>query len=151
MSIEENKAIVLKAFEAAEKSDLAVLNELVAPDYVNHTRPLHGRKEYIQWLIGHFKTFPDFHVTLEDVIAEGDLVCIRMTVTGTHTGEHRDIAPTGQKMKVRSVQIYRIVDGKVVEGWTDFNFYIDQLNFMKKGGIIEYTEIGKKLFPEDVK
>ena len=148
MSLEANKAILLQVFEAAGKNDVTLLNELVASDYINHTRQLHGREEYVQWLIAHFTTFPDFHVTLEDIIAEGDLVCIRMTVTGTHKGEHRGIAPTGQTIKVRSVQIYRVVDGKVAEGWTDFNFYVDQLDFMKKGGIIEYTEIGRQLFPE---
>ncbi|MFX0202485.1 MAG: ester cyclase [Candidatus Hodarchaeota archaeon] len=150
MSVEENKAILHKLFEAAKKNDLLLLNDIVAPDYVNHTRQLEGREEYIQWLIRHFKTFPDFFVTLEDIIAEGDLVCIRMTVTGTYTVEAHGIAPTGKKMKVRSVQIYRIIDGKVVEGWTDFNFYLDQLDFMKQLGAIEYTEIGKKLFPEEV-
>ncbi|UCE96346.1 MAG: ester cyclase [Candidatus Bathyarchaeota archaeon] len=148
MSIEENKAIVYKLFKAAKKNDSILLNELVFPNYINHTRQLQGREEYIQWLIRHFKTFPDFHVTLEDIVAERDLVCILMTVRGTHKGESHGIAPTGKKMKVRSVQIYRIADGKIVEGWTDFNFFMDQLDFMKNLGAIEYTEIGKKLFPE---
>ena len=115
----------------------------MASDYINHTRQLQGREEYIQWVIGHFKTFPDFHVTLDDIIAEGDLVCIRMTVTGTHQSEYRGIAPTGKKIKVRGVQIYRVVDGKVVEGWTDYNFYPDQLDLLMKLGVIEYTEKGK--------
>ena len=130
MSLEKNKAVVRQLFEAPKKQDLALLNDLVAPDYFNHTRQLQGREEYIQWLTGHYKTFPDFHVSLDDIIAEGDLVCIRMTVTGTHKGEYRGIAPTGKKIKIRSVQIYRIVDGKAVEGWTDFNFYFDQLDFI---------------------
>ena len=106
MSLEENKAILHKLFEATKKNDITLLNDLVASNYINHTRQLHGREEFIQWLIGHFKIFPDFNVTLEDIIAEGDLVCIRITVTGTHKGEHLGIAPTGQKMKVRSVQVY---------------------------------------------
>jgi len=81
MSLEENKAILHKLFEVTKKNDLTLLNDLVASDYINHTRQLQGREEYIQWVMGHFKTFPDFHVTLEDIIAEGDLVCVRMTVT----------------------------------------------------------------------
>ncbi len=94
--------------------------------------------------------FPDFHVTIEDIIAEGDRVCVRMKVTGTHQSEYRGIAPTGKKMEVRGVQIYRIVDGKVVEGWTDYNFYPDQLDVLMKLGVIEYTEKGKQLFPQNV-
>ena len=59
----------------------------------------------------------------------------------THTGEYRGLAPTGKKFTEASVFIYRIVDGKVVEGWT----VSDELDFLKQLGVIEY-----KGFPEDV-
>jgi len=150
MSLEKNKAVVRKAIEALNRQDLSLLDDLVAPDYFNHTRKMQGREGYMQYVTTHFKTFPDFHVTIEDIIAEGDKVCVRVIVTGTHKGEHHDTAPTGKKMRVRSVQIYRIVNGKAVEGWTDYNFHTDQLDLLKQIGVIEYTEKGRKLFPEDV-
>ena len=83
-------------------------------------------------------------MTIEDIIAERDKVCVRVKYTGTHTGEYRGVAPTGKKMTFASVQIYRIVEGKIIEREAVF----DLLDFYKQLGIIEYTEKAKKLFPE---
>jgi predicted ester cyclase len=94
-----------------------------------------------------FKAFPDWHETIEDIIAEGDKVWIRAKSTGTHTGEFMGIASTGKTLTSEMVDIYRIVDGKHVEG----RFIVDQLDFLKGLGVIEYTEQGKKIFQEDVK
>jgi predicted ester cyclase len=92
------------------------------------------------------KGFPDWHTTIEDIIAEGDKVWVRFKATGTHTGEYRRLAPTGKKITATSVNIYRIVNGKVVEVWR----VSDLLDFYKQLGVIEPTEKGKELFPEDV-
>ena len=89
------------------------------------------------------KGFPDFHMTIEDIIAEGDKVWVRTTNTGTHKGEFRGLAPTDKKFIEAAVWISRMVDGKVVEEWGA----TDELDFLKQLGIIEYTEKGKKLFP----
>ena len=149
MTLEENKAIVRKFIEALNKQDLSSIGDLAAPDYVNHSKDyaLEGAIEYTEMIL---KAFPDFHATIEGIIAEGDKVLARVKITGTHTGEYLGLAPTGKKITVRAVDIWRIVDGKFVEGWTDFNFYRDDLNFFKQLGLIEYTETGKKVFPEDV-
>ena len=72
---------------------------------------------------------------------------IRVSYKATHTGEYLGIAPTGKKVTIEMVDIYRIVNGKHVEG----RFITDQLAFLKQLGIIEYTEKGKQLFPQDVK
>ena len=69
---------------------------------------------------------------------------VRITFMGTHTGEWMGIAPTGKKIKTEMVDIFRIVNGKLVE-YRDVN---NNLDFLIKLGIIEYTEKGKKLFPE---
>src|SRR5262249_59810614 len=61
--------------------------------------------------------FPDFRLTIEDQIAEGDKVVTRVTFSGTHSGEFRGIAPTGKQVKYSGIAIDRIVDGKVVEMW----------------------------------
>jgi predicted ester cyclase len=68
-------------------------------------------------------------------------------LTGTHTGEYYGLAPTGKKITYTAVAICRIVDGKIVEGWGVY----DMLDFYKQLGAIEYTEKGKKLFPEEAK
>ena len=67
--------------------------------------------------------------------------------TRTHTDEFIGLAPTGKKITTTAVAIYRIVNGKLVEG----RFLTDELAFLKQLGVVEYTEKGKKLFPEDVK
>jgi predicted ester cyclase len=90
------------------------------------------------------KGFPDFHETIDDIIAEGDKVWVLFTFTGTHTGEYRGIAPTSKKITVECVDIFRMVDGKVVEEWE----VADGMNMLKQLGLIEYTETGKQLFPD---
>ena len=146
MSLEENKAIVRKFIEAYNKHDLSSIEEFVAPDFVDHTHKS-GREGIKQLFAMAFKAFPDWHETIEEIIAEGDKVWVRVTTTATHTGEWMGLAPTGKKVTSEMVDIYRIVNGKHVEG----RFIADSLDFLKKLGAIEYTEKGKQLFPEDAK
>ena len=128
------------------KQDLSSLDDLVATDYFDHTNQLRGLEDVKQLAAMMFKAFPDFHVTIDDIIAEGDKVWVRETETMTHKGEYRGLAPTGKKMTFACVDIFRIADGKVAEAWHVYDF----LDFYKQLGIIEYTEKAKKLFPEDV-
>ena len=146
MSLEENKAIVRKMIEEYNKHTLDWFDEFIAPDYFDHTNQV-DREGLKQLFNMGFKGFPDWHETIEDIIAEGDKVWVRITYTGTHTGEFRGLAPTGKKVKMTGVDIYRIVNGKLVEYW----HVSDALGFFKQLGVIEYTEKGKKFFPEDVK
>jgi len=147
VSLEENKAIIRKMFEAFNKQDLALLDEFIAPDYVDHPRQFRGLESYKQHLTMSYKSFPDSHETIEDIIAEGDKVWIRIKGTGTHKGEFRGLAPTGKKITWEAVSIYRTADGKVVELLYAVE---DELDFYKQLGVIGYTEKGKKLFPENV-
>ena len=147
MSLEENKAIVRRFIEAYNKHDLSSFEDFVAPDFVDHTHHQKGPESLKQLFAMAFKAFPDWHETIEDIIAEGDKVWVHVKTTATHTGEWMGIAPTGKKVTSEMVDIYRIVNGKHVEG----RFITDSLDFLKKLGVIEYTEKGKKLFPEDAK
>ena len=144
MSLEENKAIVLRLYEAVNTRNLSSLEEFVALDYVDHTRKIRGLGAFKQFGAMIFNTFPDFHETTEDIIAEGDKVWVRNTITATHKGEYLGLPPTGNKFAEASVDIFRIVDGKIVEGWN----IQDELDFYKKIGAIEYTEKGRNLFRE---
>ena len=144
MSLEENKAIIRRLFEVFNKQNLALLDELIAPDYVDRPRQFGNLESYKQYLRMFFKTFPDTHETIEDIIAEEDKVWIRVKGVGTHKGEFRGLAPTGKKITWEAVSIWRIADGKVVE----LQYATTELDFLKQLGVIEYTEKGKKLFPE---
>jgi predicted ester cyclase len=63
------------------------------------------------------RIYPDIHLTVEDLIAEGDKVVGRTTVTGTHWGEFMGLAPTGKSVTYNEIFIFRFVDGKVAETW----------------------------------
>jgi len=78
--------------------------------------------------------------------ARGDKVWVRFTGRGTHRGEWRGLAPTSKKITITGVQIWRIVDGKVVEKES----FIDAVDAYKQLGVIEYTEKAKEFFPENV-
>jgi C-1 hydroxylase len=151
MSSEENKAIVRRFIEAYNARNLDVFDDLVAPDYVDHTHQQQGLENFKRLFQLAFKAFPDWHEHIEDIIAEGDKVWVCVTATGTHTGEWNLsgvlLPPTGKKVTMRMVFSWRIGNGKLVEGWE----VDDDRDFLKQLGVIEYTEKGKKIFPEDVK
>ncbi len=109
MSLEENKAIIRRYTEAFNKKNLDALDELTASDYVDHTNQLRGLENVKQFYIMAFKDFPDLYKTIEDIIAEGDKVWVRFKNTATD--------PTGKKIELASINIFRIVNGKVLEGW----------------------------------
>jgi predicted ester cyclase len=65
----------------------------------------------------YFEAFPDMHVALEDLIAEGDRVFLRSTLTGTHDGEYKGIPPTGRHVATECAEVFRIADGKFAGYW----------------------------------
>ena len=143
MSLEKNKAIILSLYEADNKKDLTILDEVISPDFFDPSFQLRGPEGYKQFETDFFNGFPDWIETIEDVIAEGDKVWVRFTGTGTHKGEWRGLAPTGKKVSFKGVQIWRIVDGKVVAK----DSILDLLDALKQLGVIEYTEKAKVLLP----
>jgi predicted ester cyclase len=145
MSLEENKAVVRRWIEAYNKRNLD-FDEFIAPHYFDHTNQV-GMEGLKQLFDMGLKAFPDWHETIEDIIAEGDKVWVLLTYTGTHTGEFMGLAPTGNKITTKGVDIYRIENGKLAEYWNVTDF----VRFFRPIGAIEYTEKGKKLFPEDAK
>ena len=122
MAAEANKAIVRRFFEEVQNGgNLAVLDELAATDYVNHTAPpgVPADRAGLKQLTAMFRrAFPDGWMTIEDMVAEGDRVATRKTFRGTHQGELRGIPPTGQAVAIGLIDIVRLVDGKVVESWS---------------------------------
>ena len=131
MSLEENKAVVRRFYEAANKHDVDLVAEFVAPDYVDYTNKIEGVEGVKQFGNMLIKGFPDIHWTIEDIVAEEDKVWVRTTITGTHRGEYCGVPPTGKDITIRCVDILRIVDGKIVEAWA----VDDLLDFYKKIGV----------------
>ena len=144
MSSEENKAIVRRFMEAYNKRNLDIFEDLVAPDYFDHIFQQQGRENLKKLFTIAFEAFPDWYEAIEDIIAEGDRVWVRVKATGTHTGEWNlfgvTLPPTGNKVTLNMVFIWRIADGQLAEGWE----VDDNLDFLKQLGVIEYTEKGSK-------
>ena len=117
----ENKAIVRRYLqEAINQRNRDVLDEIFAPEFVDHTAvpgQAPGAEGLKQFFAKMDAGFPDFHAVVEDVIAEGDKVAVRFTFHGTHQGEFMDIPPTGRRVTMSGIDILRVVDGKVVELW----------------------------------
>jgi len=109
VSLEKNKALIRKMVEEVNKRNIAVLDEFMALDFVDHTSQVRSRENAKQELIKWLKNYPDLHMTIEDIIAEGDKVWYLEKDTGTDS--------SGKKMDVTSLTILRIVNGKAVEGW----------------------------------
>ena len=147
---EENKEVVRRFIDAYNKRNLAAFDDLVSPDYIDHTHKQQGREEFKQLFTLAFDAFPDWHEAIEDIISEGDKVWVRVKATGTHTGEWNhfgaNFPPTGKKLSMNMVFNWRIVNGKIVEGGE----VDDQTDFLKQLGAIEYTEEGKKLLSDDI-
>ncbi len=136
MSAEENKVLMSRFLEEVfNKKNLAAIDEFIAPNQVDHTLPPflpttpEGTKRAIDMFL---KAFPDVHLTVEDMIAEGDKVVTRYTSHGSQKGAFMGIPPTGKQMTVSSIVIARIVDGKIVEEWG----LDDQMGMLQQLGII---------------
>jgi hypothetical protein len=96
------------------------IDELVEPDALIRTPlPLDstGRDRLKEVFTRLHRAFPDLHVTIEDLIAEGDKVVARNTVTGTHRGEYMGLQPTGKSVTYDEIFIFRFVGGRVAETW----------------------------------
>jgi steroid delta-isomerase-like uncharacterized protein len=135
MALEENKAIVRRWIEAVNARNLAVLDEMIAQDFTYHTFQIQGVEVIKQAIAEEIQGFPDFHVTLKDITASEDKVWIYVEETGTHTGEYRGLAPTGNKVHYPAIAIFRIQDGKIVEGWGVY----DYLDFYQQLNVITYN------------
>ena len=135
MSTEENKAVVRRMYEEWNKRNLAGIWELYAPDYVYHGTGVFPDLDLAamkQMVPAFWTAFPDEHMVVEDMIAEGDKVAYRFTFRGTHQGDFMGIPPTGKQVSVTGITIDRIKDGKVVESWANY----DTLGLLQQLGVI---------------
>ena len=132
---EQNKDLVKRMYEAFEKGDFEAYKEVVAPEYVwylpsRSTKPI-SREETIEFGKMLRNGFPDFSYSIEELIAEDDIVLSRFTFRGTHEGEFQGIPATGNKVEMSGVMITRIENGKIVEDKEEY----DGLGFMQQLGM----------------
>ena len=120
MSVEENKALVRRFFEARVKTDLEALDKMLAPDFVSHTKVLPGHKPdregYKRTIAEYAATFSNRRFIVEEQVAEADKVVTRASVHATHDRrEFLGVAPTGKETTYRTIFIHRIEGGKIAE------------------------------------
>ncbi|MFD8388093.1 ester cyclase [Streptomyces sp. NPDC059680] len=142
MSIDEetrNKAAAARLHDAVATRDLEIvsktIDELVAPDVLFHApvpMGMTGVQALKQVWTVLFRAFPDLYVTVEDVIAEGDRVVARNTVTGTHRGEYRGMPPTGRSVTYGEIFIFRFEGGRIAEVWG----VVDVFSQMRQLGVV---------------
>lgn len=136
MSTDENKAIVRRiSLEAFNQGRPEVLDEVVSEEVVDHSPPPGlppGREGYKQFIPILRAAFPDLEYTIDEQIAEGDMVATRVTGHGTHLGEFFRIPATGRKVTWTQTHLARLSDGRLVEHWAD----VDQLTILQQIGAL---------------
>lgn len=136
MSAEANKALVRRFYEEIDKGNIDAMDELVAEDYLDHNPPPFpglppGREGLKQSFKIFWKATPGYH-RIEEQIAEGDKVVTRLTSFGKHEGDLPEAPRTGNDLKMTSITIHRISNGKLVEKWAEKNV----LGFLQQIGVI---------------
>ncbi len=136
MSAEDNKRLVRRFYEAIDRGDLDAMDEFVAEDYVDHNPPpfpslATGREGLKQVFKVFLEATPGYH-NIEDQIAEGDKVVTRMTSYGKHEGDLPGAPRTGNDLRMTSITIHRVANGKLVEKWSEKGV----LGFLKQIGVM---------------
>ena len=115
-----NRELARRFYELVNAGEVDAFMELVADDFVDHEEfpGLPETKEGVRQFFELMRVaFPDFRIEPQHIVAEGDLVAVYMTMTGTHQGDFMGIRPSGRRMEVPGMDLVRIRDGKAVEHW----------------------------------
>ena len=133
MSLEANKALVRRFIaEIFVRGRPEAVDELLADDFVSHTwrSTGDGRGDLKRAMERLSTVLADSRFTVEDLIAEGDRVAVRVTAQATQVGEFMGLAPSGRSYSIGEIHIFRIRDGQVVEHWHQY----DQLGMLRQLG-----------------
>jgi predicted ester cyclase len=136
MSAQDNKKIARQLLEEPWKGNLDVIDEYVDAKYIGYDaslpEPLRGVQDVKDFVQEYLNAFSDGRITVDDQIAEGDMVATRWTGRGTHDGELLGIAPTRKQVTVSGMTISRLANGKVVEEWSNW----DTLGMLQQVGAV---------------
>jgi steroid delta-isomerase-like uncharacterized protein len=132
---QDNAEFIRHWFEEVwNKGRMDAIDEMASADAVGHGQAEHavdlGLVEFKHFVRSLRIAFPDIHVTIHDTLAQGDRVVARWSANMTHTGPFLGISATGRKATVTGISIQRIVGGKIVEGWDNW----DQLGLLVQIG-----------------
>jgi len=137
MSVSEqrNKEIVRAYLAAFNDRDKERLAEHLADDVVEHGihEELRGVDEIGDFLDRHFDIFPDYSGTTDAMVADGDTVTVRYTVSGTHSGEYLDVEPTGNTAEWSGIAMYELDDGQITEVWLEE----DRLGLLEQLAVVD--------------
>lgn len=140
MSTETNKAICRQFLdEVLNQRRLDLIEEYVDEnivEYLGYMAEVSGIESVKAGLQMGFDTFPDYQLSVDDEIAEGDKVVFRWTLRGTHEGEYLGVPATGKKIEQIGAAIYRMANARIVELW----FYPDNLGLLQQFGAIPTPE-----------
>jgi steroid delta-isomerase-like uncharacterized protein len=127
--------------KALNNGDTAFAREHIDPSFVEHN-PMPGQKAdingFFEWLAMQKSAFPDTKITIDDIFGQGDMVCIRSTMTGTNTGEMMGQPATGKSVNVEGIDIIKIKDGKMTDHWGQ----IDAMKMMQQLGLMPENGAG---------
>jgi len=134
---QENSSLIRRWFEEVwNKGRMEAIDEMASPDAIGHGQAQHdtdiGLKEFRIFATDLRRAFPDFKVTIDRVIEQGDIVVARWTTTMTHNGTFLGFPATGKKVTVSGTSMQRIENGKIVEGWDNW----DQLGLLVQIGAV---------------
>jgi steroid delta-isomerase-like uncharacterized protein len=128
--VKDNKALIRRWLDdILTKGDIRQIKELFGPNYVLHdpnfVQEVHGYEGIERYVTRLRVASPDLCFTVEDQLAEGDIVVTRWTARGTHRGELLGIPPTGSQMTMTGIEFDRVVDGKIDEAWMSYHLFTD--------------------------
>jgi len=134
---DQNKAVVERFIdEVWNAHNLDGIDQCIAEDHVDHDPARagtpQGRDGMREFVAAYLTAFPDAHVTIDELVAEGDLVTARWHATGTHQGELMGMPATGRSIDITGIGIDRIADGKIAESWQNF----DMLGMLRQLGAV---------------
>jgi steroid delta-isomerase-like uncharacterized protein len=136
MSADANKAVLTRFWEEIfNDGNVDVVDEIVAEEYLNHDLvpgEAPGRAGLKQFVLYLRSAFPDLHFTIEQTVADDDKVVVRWRSKGTHKGEFMGVPGTGISTSVTGMAMHRVADGKIVEGWNNW----DALGMLTAMGVV---------------
>ncbi|MFC6863214.1 ester cyclase [Halomicroarcula sp. GCM10025817] len=138
-TLTDNKRIARQIPEAvATAGDLDLIDTICAVDLADHSPlgEIESRAEFREQMESIRGAFSDFSATVDDVVAEGDTVAMRVTLRGTHDGPFMGIEPTGNEFEVSNMVFTRIEDGKIAERWV----LPDMLGMLQQVGAVDMPE-----------
>jgi predicted ester cyclase len=121
MAVEDNVALLRRAFETVQSGDLDASTEFLTPDFIANLpglpEPIRGREIWKLGTQSMLEGFPDLRIDIEEIFGAGDKVAVRLRFHGTHDGPFQGVPPTHRPVSFTSIEMYRMEGDKIAEEW----------------------------------